>query len=973
MIKRPYFSDYIRKSASITLSFFFLLPNLNVSIASASSQSSSPPLLAEPTSTDVPTADIQASSYTDYLTSWPNATAPADTIVIAADQYDAASADGVLQMYPDFEGQPGNSVLFDDTHPIAFPVHIETAGLYTMNFLYYTGSASGSAATRSIEIDGELPFSESAEVSFTQLWMDENKEKQYDKENNEIRSKQVQISQWNTQYAEDSSGRITGALQYYFTAGEHTITLIPVNESLLLNRIELTGRRAVPSYEMVKASYASNGYSYVGADITLHVEAEDADALKSDQTLVPLNDRTSPSVTPYDVNLVRYNSIGAGQWQVVGQWLEWAIDVPQSGLYQLGAHFKQNIKTNDVSIRELIIDGVLPFKEAASLHFPFKNSWQTAAFTDESGEPYLFYLEKGSHTLRLRAVLGNASSILQQADETLRFLNEIYREIVVITGTDPDPYANYQFEQAIPDTLENMRGTCERLKKLAEDITAFNGQGGASTAAINRLITQIGIMTEDPDKIASHLQTFRDNISSFGTWINDFQSQPLQLDALYLYSPQAELPAGEANFFKRIWHSILQFLWSFFTDFDAVGLTEVSTDKELTVWIASGRDQSQLLRQMINDDFTPQSNVSVNLQLVTATALLPSIVSGNNPDVYIGSPQADPINLALRDAVLDLRQFPDFDAVVNERFAPATIVPFTMDDHVYALPDAMDYPMLFVRTDILTELGISKDDLQDWETILFKILPILQTNSLTMGVPVSIQSYLTFLYQAGGAMYEADGRSSALASAEAISAMESYAELYTQYGLPLSYDFANRFRSGEMPVALANFTSYNQLSVFAPDIRGQWEMLPVPGTMREDGTLDRSCTATVTGSVIMSSTEQPDACWEFLKWWTSAEVQQEYSLSLESIVGSAARYNTANKQALSNAAWERGMKNSLLSQLEDIRPYVEVPGGYLTSRYYDFSFRYIVYDGDNVRDTMIEAASSINTEIAHKRQEYLLD
>ena len=40
---------------------------------------------------------------------------------------------------------------------------------------------------------------------------------------------------------------------------------------------------------------------------------------------------------------------------------------------------------------------------------------------------------------------------------------------------------------------------------------------------------------------------------------------------------------------------------------------------------------------------------------------------------------------------------------------------------------------------------------------------------------------------------------------------------------------------------------------------------------------------------------------------------------------------------------------------------------------YDFAFRYIVYDKDNVRDTMIDAVSSINTEISNKRKEYSLD
>ena len=273
----------------------------------------------------------------------------------------------------------------------------------------------------------------------------------------------------------------------------------------------------------------------------------------------------------------------------------------------------------------------------------------------------------------------------------------------------------------------------------------------------------------------------------------------------------------------------------------------------------------------------------------------------------------------------------------------------------------------------MRELNIPFDDLKDWNSILFKVLPVLQTNSLTIGVPVSIQTYLSFLYQSGGSMYELGDKQSALSSSQAIDAMQSYTELYTQYGLQLAYDFANRFRSGDMPIAVANFTSYNQLSVFAPDIKGQWTMLPMPGTLRDDGTLDRSCTATLTGSVILSGTKSPQLCWQFLKWWTSDGTQKEYGSSLESIIGSAARYNTANLNALTAADWDSNMKESLIEQLKYIRPYTEVPGGYLTSRYYDFAFRYIVYDKDNVRDTMIDAVSSINTEIANKRKEYSLD
>ena len=921
---------------------------------------------------EVSSENSEAPTYSQYLDSCDKSIGT-ETVVVPAVGYTNDSASAVMQIYPDFEGESGSTVMFDASTPVSFSFSISNAGLYTLQFRYYTGTENSSAITRDILLDGVLPFRESAEISLTQFWQDAEKEPQYDRSGHEIRSRQQQISRWNTAYAENPSSGISGALQYHLSAGPHTITLTPKSGCLTLSRIVLSGKEEIPSYSNVSSEYKEQNLQSASASSNQRIEAEGADTLKSDQTLVSLNDRTSPSVKPYNVNLVRYNSIGAGQWQVVGQWLEWSVDIPESGLYQIGAHYKQNIKTNASSMRELTIDGKLPFSETASIAFPYSGRWQTNAFSDKNGNPYIFYLEKGTHTVRLKATLGDFAPILQSADDILGQLNEIYRKIVVITGTQPDQYANYQFEQVIPDTVEEMRQMISLLQSLSDAVTDFNGEGGASTAAVRRLISELTVMTDDTDKIAARLKTFRDDISSLGTWINDAKSQPLQLDALFFYSPDTPLPPGDVNVFRKAWHYIVQFFCSFGTDYDAIGLTENDTDSAITVWIASGRDQAQILRQKINDDFSPNSNISVKLQLVTATALLPSIVSDNQPDIYLGLPQADPINLALRDAVLDLRQFGDYEETVSSRFSDAEIQPFELDGSAYALPDAIDYPILFVRSDILRELNIPFDDLKDWNSILFKVLPVLQTNSLTIGVPVSIQTYLSFLYQSGGSMYELGGKQSALSSSQAIDAMQSYTELYTQYGLQLAYDFANRFRSGDMPIAVANFTSYNQLSVFAPDIKGQWTMLPMPGTLRDDGTLDRSCTATLTGSVILSGTKSPQLCWQFLKWWTSDGTQKEYGSSLESIIGSAARYNTANLNALTAADWDSDMKESLIEQLKYIRPYTEVPGGYLTSRYYDFAFRYIVYDKDNVRDTMIDAVSSINTEIANKRKEYSLD
>lgn len=93
----------------------------------------------------------------------------------------------------------------------------------------------------------------------------------------------------------------------------------------------------------------------------------------------------------------------------------------------------------------------------------------------------------------------------------------------------------------------------------------------------------------------------------------------------------------------------------------------------------------------------------------------------------------------------------------------------------------------------------------------------------------------------------------------------------------IEYNAANRFRSGEMPIIIADYSFYNQLMVFSPEIGGLWEMLPIPGERQEDGTVNHLAVSTTTAAIILKSTEKKEQAWEYLKWWTSDTVQTEFA------------------------------------------------------------------------------------------------
>lgn len=948
------------------------------------------------TSGEAGTSQAESGSYRAYLKTHEEATFAGKEIVISGADYSVAEMTEITTE-ENFQGKEGTALITADEGYVEYVFSVDTAGYYNLELLCYPLEGSGQSISRDFWLDGVLPYAEAEGVEFSRCWSDDGSITQ-DAAGNDIRPLQVESPRWMEADVRDAAGYQNEPLRFYLSEGEHTLRIISNREPMALHTIRFYTAAAPLPYKEQLAAWQEAGYTDAQASLEL-TEAENA-AFKSDKMLYPVNDNTSPLSTPYAVDKIRYNSIGTDRWGIAGQWLEWEIEVPKDGLYTLAVRYKQDFKTNGISSRRVLIDGEVPFAQAEQIDFPYAGGWQSTILGAEetNGEGYRFLLTKGTHVLRMEVTLGNFAAVVEEVQDILLELNTVYRSIVMFTGPDPDIYRDYQFDLVIPEVMESMAELSTRLKAAEEQIKALsNGKSGQNTATIQRLYLQLDAMVEDESTISRRLTDFNNNISSLGTWVLEDASQPLQLDSLRFQQPGGEAMKAEAGFWGLAKHYLLQFVSSFFQDYSNVGQLAEQTQREITVWVGSstvvttavstnstsltngsmsntaGRDQAQIIKQLINDGFVGETGIGVNVQLVASGSLLPATLAGLGPDVALQQTQADPLNYGLRNAVSDLSEFAAVEEI-KKRFYASALEPFTYDEHLYALPETQSFPMLFYRKDILQELGIDTEDLLSWDSLLMKVLPLIQQSYLMFGVATTINNYATMLYQAGGALYRDNGLYADIDSAVGIDAFERFTELYTAYGQPISFDFANRFRTGEMPIGIADFTTYNQLSVFAPEIKGMWDMTLVPGTYRtgEDGEiyLDHSVAGTVSGCVILSQSDDKEAAWAFLEWWTRADTQSQYASELESVMGSAARYPTANVEAMKSIAWERSTREALNAQWQYVKAIPEVPGGYLTSRYFDFAFRDVVLDGKDVREALVSSAREINSEIQNKREEF---
>lgn len=90
-------------------------------------------------------------------------------------------------------------------------------------------------------------------------------------------------------------------------------------------------------------------------------------------------------------------------------------------------------------------------------------------------------------------------------------------------------------------------------------------------------------------------------------------------------------------------------------------LLEMCTGKDdsISVWLSGGRDQLDVLKKLIDNDFSKNEKINVNLSLVS-TNVREAVLANKAPDVAVFLAGDEPVNLAIRHAVTDLSQFPDF-------------------------------------------------------------------------------------------------------------------------------------------------------------------------------------------------------------------------------------------------------------------------------------------------------------------------
>jgi ABC-type glycerol-3-phosphate transport system substrate-binding protein len=868
---------------------------------------------------------------------------------------------------------PKASVLLRQGDVVQFDVTIPAEGEFTLAFDVAALPGQGSPEGQ-MRVDNEFPITALQRFSFPIYYRSSGNIFPKDRYGNDALIGQVRDVRWTQAEVRDVNFSQPYPLQVSLSGGEHRFEFTLTKGEMYLGSIYLAAFAPYPNYNQYLASQSVPDAS----DFLFTLEAEQP-SYKNDTSVRPASDRNL-TVTPYDTYCLLMNTLGGESWIKSGSAVYYEFHVPEDGLYALTLRAMQNTRSNFTVFRRITVNGVVPFEQFNAVPFPYSPGWADVPLRGE--QLYRVFLHQGVNVLGVEATNAPYLPAIETIQEALLDINALALEIRRLTGNQRDPFKEWVISDYIPDIEDRLNAIAQNLIDDKDTLLSID-QSGASPEILTyqMAIDNLLFLAADPDKIPVYMSRFSDGTGSaahqLGSLLPLLQSQPLALDKIYVHSPDTVPETPAVPFLTGLVEDFKRFLYSFQPDpYQSLGAGE----DELEVWVNRPRQYVNLLQLMADTSFTQQTGIRVRFSIMPDEAkLILANAADIQPDVALGVSTDKPYELAIRNALYDLRSFPDFDSFIRI-YSPGALLGYIINDSVYAIPETQDFWVTYYREDILNSLGLPVPD--TWNEVI-QILPELQRYGMNYDTPLSSgtgqRGYLftaPYLFNYGAQLYSEDGFATGLQSDEAVAAVRFMADSFTIYGMPLTTSsFYQSFRYGTLPIGISNVENYIKLMTAAPEISGLWGIDLYPATVLPDGTQNRYATGSAQTSIMFQNTDKPQEAWQFLTWWMSTETQSEFQEQLILNYGREYLWFSANLEAFNNLDIPAEHKAVIREQWQWVQEPVRLPGSYMQERELSNIWNRIVFDGVNPRVAIDRSVIIINREIARKMEEfgYLVD
>ena len=375
-----------------------------------------------------------------------------------------------------FNTVSGKTQVFSETECIIGDTQVASFEIYEDGLYLLCAEIKGGKGTLAdyygaLKIDGEYPFSECEQIYFAKKWVNNN---DFDiKKQPELQEDTGYIS-----FAKSEKSYTSKELYFYLQKGVHQLEFTSENQNLELLSLYFEGYKKT---DLVTGSpKTTNGETVI-------VQAENPESRNKSSILEQI-DRTSAATMPVCLDRATYNTLGGNSWSKLGESVTWQLPVEKDGWYSVNLRVRQDYSVGAVSCRRVLIDGKELKDNMPDINVEYSASWQRLTVSDENGKPIYIYLEKGNHTLTMECSLGSLANVVPIVKNSVNECNRIYRRIIMITGTNPDIYRDYNLDEKLKDVFQDMAHQRETLQDVADYLASLSESGESDAAVFQKLI-----------------------------------------------------------------------------------------------------------------------------------------------------------------------------------------------------------------------------------------------------------------------------------------------------------------------------------------------------------------------------------------------------------------------------------------------------------------------------------------------------
>lgn len=855
---------------------------------------------------------------------------------------------------------------WEDQDTITFEVEVTQAGSYHSGIEYLSLNESVLDNAITVTINGDLQSSNAENMRLPTSWTNESQTIQFDSYNNQVLSRQTPLYRWDYQVLRENLMLFAEPVTFDFNAGVNEVTIQKEAGHFLMGSVYLLNATEFDDYD----TYLNQHQGPDIENVFIPIGAEQS-TFKNDISIRYESER-SLSVSPYASDRNYINVVG-NYFHEPGQKITYAFEVEEAGFYNLSLKYKNDYYQNVSSFRNIYVNGVIPFDAMHGYAFDYSPSWRNETLNHE-GEAYRFYFEEGLNTVSFE-VDGSLNAahyyrIMEMMDE----ITQLSLDINKLTGGVQDRQREWNLDRYLPEAYESLEMWSQDVERMIEDLRALNTNPNRSNQIVRKLENTLSKLEElkaDHNRLPNNMNLLSEGSGSIARTLavvaEEITTVALSMDSIYIHSEDTNLPTENANIFARLITWVQRVL--------RVANIDQADDDVIEIWVNRSRFYVDLMQQMADSEFTPETGIKVKFSVMPdEQKLIMANAAGTQPDLALGVSGWLPYELGLRGAAADLREYDGFYDVLDQ-FAPGSILHMMHDDKVYGLPETQDFSVTIYRTDILEQVNVEVPETYD---DIIDMLPTLQRFGMNYYLPLSAEAGLKpfaatapFIYQFNGALYSEDAMRTGIDQEASIEAINMMVDLYTIYSLPLQTpNFYDVFRSGRIPIGTANFDTYIRLLFAAPELVNKWDIALAPGVMQEDGTINRDNPGTAQSVLMFEKSDRKDDAWQFIKWWLSTEVQSDFTYDLQSIYGREFMWNSANIEAFKTLPISENHIDVITSQWDHLREVPKTPGGYIIERELSNIWNTVVFDSENVRVAVDDSVTIINRELRRKYLEF---